>query len=83
MSFEEYLQNRHTIQPKARQLSEVSIEQYVNRLHNLQRLGIYHEEKEVTDEILEGIEKQYTNGLSHYPRAIHYYIEFLTYLESQ
>ena len=81
MSFEEYLQNRHTIQPKTRQLSEVSVEQYVNRLHNLKRLGIYREEKELTEEMLERIEKQYTNGLKHYPRTITYYIEFLNYRE--
>lgn len=83
MDFEEYLVNRHMIQPKAKRLSGVSIEQYVNRFHNLERLGIYNGEREITENILTEIEKYYKNGLKHYPRTITYYIEYVTYIENE
>ncbi|WJY26433.1 hypothetical protein [Sporosarcina trichiuri] len=79
MQFIDYLNYRHNIQPGARKLSEVSAEQYANRLHNLQRKGIYHNEDHVTEEMLAEIEKEYKRGLDLYPRTIRYYIEYMEY----
>ena len=81
MTYEEYLTARHELVEKSKQLSEVTIEQYVNRFHNLQRRGIYTDEREVTDEILQQIEQQYKNGLQHYPIPLRYYLEYLDYLD--
>ncbi|GEM_PF-3654137 len=83
MEFLEYLKKRHVLSPGRRPLSEVSAEQYDNRLHNLKRRGIYKDEAEVTEEMLEQIARTYKNGLDHYPRALAYYIEYLDYLETR
>ncbi|MBD7909083.1 hypothetical protein [Sporosarcina gallistercoris] len=81
MNFEEYLSARHELVENSKKLSEVTIEQYVNRFHNLQRRGIYTDEREVTDEILQQIEQQYKNGLQHYPIPLRYYLEYLDYMD--
>ncbi|WP_251638052.1 hypothetical protein [Sporosarcina sp. NCCP-2716] len=81
MEFLEYLKRRHVLGPGRRPLSDVSAEQYDNRLHNLKRRGIYQDEPEVTEGMLEQIARTYKNGLDHYPRALAYYIEYLDYLE--
>ncbi|GKV69219.1 hypothetical protein NCCP2716_17170 [Sporosarcina sp. NCCP-2716] len=81
MEFIEYLRNRHSLQRGAKKLSDVSSDQYANRLHNLLRKGIYNKEKEITDEILRMIENEYKRGIDLYPRTIRYYIEFMAYEE--
>ncbi|WJY26199.1 MULTISPECIES: hypothetical protein [Sporosarcina] len=81
MKFIDYLKTRHELKPGVRPLSDVSAEQYDNRLHNLKRHGIYSEEREITDGMLEQIDRIYKNGQNHYPRAMAYYIEFLNYLD--
>ncbi|MGG0644108.1 hypothetical protein ABE021_09220 [Sporosarcina gallistercoris] len=81
MTYEEYLSARHELVENSKQLSEVTIEQYVNRFHNLQRRGIYTNEREVTDTLLQQIEQQYKNGLKHYPIPLRYYLEYLDYLD--
>lgn len=81
MTYEDYLTVRHELVAKSKQLSEVTIEQYVNRFHNLQRRGIYTNEREMTDEILLEIEQQYKNGLLHYSIPLRYYLEYLDYLD--
>ncbi|WP_040287439.1 hypothetical protein [Sporosarcina koreensis] len=81
MEFIEYLKKRHDLQPGTRMLSDISAEQYANRLHNLQRKGIYQGQSDITDLMLQGIEKEYKRGLDLYPRTIRYYIEYQSYLE--
>lgn len=80
MSFEEYLSRRHELVKGHKPLSEVSIEQYLNRFHNLKRRGIVTDEHEITEEILQEIDTQYKNGLKHYQLPLRYYIEYLGYL---
>lgn len=82
MEFYEYLKKRHVLGPGRRPLSDVSAEQYDNRLHNLKRRGIYQGERQVTKEMLEMIDRTYKNGLNHYPRALGYYLEYLDYMET-
>lgn len=47
MEFEEYLKYKHSLKKGERKLKEISIEQYINRLENMRREGIYKEEIQI------------------------------------
>lgn len=73
MDFEEYLMKKHVLRAGERKLKEVSVKQYVNRLDNMRRAGIYNEEKQVDTNLEKKIQARYGDWVT-YVKTIHHYL---------
>ncbi|RFU61261.1 hypothetical protein [Peribacillus glennii] len=72
MEFKEYLEQKHVLKKGERSLKEISIAQYINRLENMSREGIYNEEKQI-DPILERkIQERYQDWKTYVKTIDHY-----------
>lgn len=79
MEFNEYLLMRHQLNCGTKQIGEVSSKQYVNRLDNLIKKGIYNSEENITTDMCKRINAIYANKTNEYERTLRYYIEYKKY----
>ncbi|MEZ7171780.1 hypothetical protein [Sporosarcina sp. OR05] len=78
MEFKEYLKHKHLLKNGEKKLKEVSINQYINRLENMRRHGIYNGEKQINSILERKIKerykdwKTYMKTIEHYLASKHY-----------
>lgn len=78
MDFKEYLLNKHLLKEGEKKLKEISVEQYINRLENMRREGIYNKEKQF-DSILEyKIQERYKDWKT-YKKTVEHYLSSKNY----
>jgi hypothetical protein len=78
LEFKDYLKQKHVLKKGERKLKEVSVEQYINRLENMRREGIYNEEK-LIESVLEGkIQERYKDWKT-YVKTIEHYLSSKNY----
>jgi hypothetical protein len=69
MEFEEYLKRKHELKKGERKLKIISVKQYVNRLKNIRREGIYNEEKQIDSSLERKLQERYKDWKT-YKRTI-------------
>lgn len=78
MGYREYLTRKHIIKKGEKQLKEISVQQYINRLENMRRYGIYNEENGINDYLRGKIQARYKDWKT-YVKTIEYYIDSKNY----
>lgn len=59
MEFKDYLQQKHLLKKRERKLKDNSIDQYINRLENMHRVGIYNDEKQIHSVLEKKVQERY------------------------
>jgi hypothetical protein len=78
MEFQEYLLRKHELKKDDRKLKRISVIQYVNRLENMRREGIYNEESCI-DPALEGkLQNRYKDWKT-YKKTIEHFLSSKNY----
>lgn len=72
MEFKEYLEQKHLLKKGERKLKEISIEQYINRLENMRRIGIYKEENHIDFILEQKIQERYQDWKTYVKTIEHY-----------
>ncbi|MFF2445532.1 hypothetical protein ACFVSW_00415 [Neobacillus sp. NPDC058068] len=72
LDFKEYLSQKHILKKGERKLKPISVEQYINRLENMRRLGIYKEEKQIDSILVGKIQGQYKDWKTYVKTIEHY-----------
>ncbi|ASF40964.1 hypothetical protein CEH05_18100 [Halobacillus halophilus] len=78
MEFKEYLMRKHELKVGERKIKEISVQQYINRLENMRRDGIYNEEKHI-DNILEKKIHEHYRDWKTYLKTIEHYLSSKNY----
>lgn len=72
MEFKEYLQNKHILKKGERKIKDKSINQYINRLENLRRAGIYNDEKQIDSVLKQKVQERYKDWKTYVTTIEHY-----------
>ncbi|MFE7062035.1 hypothetical protein ACFVAD_07770 [Sutcliffiella sp. NPDC057660] len=72
MEFQAYLQQKHLLNKGERKLKEISIDQYVNRLENMRRNGIYNEESQIDARLEQKVQEHYKDWKTYIKTIDHY-----------
>ncbi|MFD2215298.1 hypothetical protein [Metabacillus endolithicus] len=72
MDFKDYLKYKHVLKKGERKLKEISIEQYINRLENMRREGIYNEEKQIDLVLEKKVQERYKDWKTYIKTIEHY-----------
>lgn len=78
MDFREYLTKKHILKRGEKELKPISVEQYINRLENMRKRGIYNEEKQIDLALIGKIQNQYSDWKT-YKKTIEHYLAFKTF----
>ena len=78
MDFNDYLKQKHNLKKDEHKLKDISVKQYINRLENMRRNGIYNEEEQI-DQLLERkIQERYKDWQT-YLKTIEHYLSSKNY----
>ncbi|MEH7110451.1 hypothetical protein [Bacillus sp. JJ1764] len=72
LSFEEYLIQKHILKKGEGKLKPISVNQYMNRLESMRRLGIYNEENQIDSTLVRKIQEQYKDWKTYEKTIVHY-----------
>ncbi|MGP4060371.1 hypothetical protein [Halobacillus sp. H74] len=78
MDFKEYLMRKHELKKGEKKLKEISVQQYINRLENMRRNGIYNEEKQIDYILEQKIQERYDDWKT-YLKTIEHYLSSKNY----
>ncbi|QIZ08468.1 hypothetical protein HFZ78_18585 [Priestia megaterium] len=78
MEFKEYLEQKHLLKKGESKLKEISIEQYINRLENMRRIGIYKDENHIDSILEQKIQERYQDWKT-YVKTIEHYLSSKNY----
>jgi hypothetical protein len=77
MYFQDYLSQKHILKKGEKKLKPISVDQYLNRLESMCRLGIYNEEKKIDSILVGKIQEQYKDWKT-YVKTIEHYLNYKT-----
>ncbi|WHY72873.1 hypothetical protein [Fictibacillus enclensis] len=72
MEFEEYLKQKHMLKKGERKLKDISVKQYLNRLENMRRNGIYVEEQQIDFSLKQRVQDSYRDWKTYLKTIDHY-----------
>lgn len=75
LDFQEYLNQKHILKKGEKKLKSISVKQYINRLENMRRLGIYNEEQQIDSNLIGKIKDRYRDWKT-YVKTIEHYLSF-------
>jgi hypothetical protein len=75
--FQEYLTQKHILKKGEKKIKPISVNQYISRLENMRRLGIYNEEAQIDSTLEAKIKGQYKDWKT-YVKTIEHYLSFKT-----
>ena len=75
LDFQEYLTQKHILKIGEKKLKPISVKQYINRLENMRRLGIYNDEQQIDSTLETKIKEQYKDWKT-YVKTIELYLSF-------
>ncbi|MBM7662789.1 hypothetical protein JOC85_003600 [Bacillus mesophilus] len=78
MEFKDYLKHKHLLDKGGMKLKDISVDQYINRLDNMRRDGIYNEEKQIKSFLDNKIQERYKDWKT-YVRTIRFYLASKNY----
>ncbi|MBU7592626.1 hypothetical protein [Metabacillus halosaccharovorans] len=78
LDFKDYLTQKHLLKKGEKKLKPESVEQYISRLENMRRLGIFNNEKQIDSALVEKIQDRYKDWKT-YVKTIEHYLAFISY----